>query len=497
MLQRLVVRDAARILRSHGRICSRAASIGTRQWSTPLAKTIAEAIQTTGPISIAAYMRQCLTNPEGGYYTTQSAHKDQFGTKGDFITSPEISQVFGELCGLWFVAEWMTQGRPQGVELVELGPGRGTLMDDMLRTIRNFKPFASTIQSVYMVEASPSLREKQKTLLCGDAPIQEIEIGYQSQSKYADITITWCEDIRLVPKDASKTPFFIAHEFFDALPIHAFQSVAPASNQSTVIQGLNGPIEIKQGSSQLVSASKLTNEPQWRELLVTPTQPSSTITTSSRPELNKRTESPDFQLSTAKASTPSSLLLPETSPRYKELKRQPNSVIEISPESASYTADIVRRIGGPIQTQSSKSYPTGAALIIDYGPASTVPASSLRGIRAHELVSPFLAPGQVDISADVDFLALVEAALNASEGVEAYGPVEQGAWLQEMGVHERADMLIKAADASADKELIRKAVLRLTERGGGGMGKLYKVLAIVPESGGKRRPLGFGGRLES
>lgn len=297
--------------------------------------------------------------------------------------------------------------------------------------------------------------------------------------------------------DASKTPFFIAHEFFDALPIHAFQSVAPASNQSTVIQGLNGPIEIKQGSSQLVSASKLTNEPQWRELLVTPTQPSSTITTSSRPELNKRTESPDFQLSTAKASTPSSLLLPETSPRYKELKRQPNSVIEISPESASYTADIVRRIGGPIQTQSSKSYPTGAALIIDYGPASTVPASSLRGIRAHELVSPFLAPGQVDISADVDFLALVEAALNASEGVEAYGPVEQGAWLQEMGVHERADMLIKAADASADKELIRKAVLRLTERGGGGMGKLYKVLAIVPESGGKRRPLGFGGRLES
>ena len=112
----------------------------------------------------------------------------------------------------------MAQGRPQGVELVELGPGRGTLMDDMLRvwyeiqrhdkkmvahccqTIRNFKPFASTIQSVYMVEASPSLREEQKTLLCGDAPIQEIEIGYQSQSKYADITITWCEDIRLVPK---------------------------------------------------------------------------------------------------------------------------------------------------------------------------------------------------------------------------------------------------------------------------------------------------------
>ena len=79
-------------------------------------------------------MRQCLTNPEGGYYTTKTQGRDQFGSKGDFITSPEISQVFGELLGLWVVAEWMTQGRKRsGVELVEVGPGRGTLMDDMLR----------------------------------------------------------------------------------------------------------------------------------------------------------------------------------------------------------------------------------------------------------------------------------------------------------------------------------------------------------------------------
>ena len=90
--------------------------------------------QTTGPISIAAYMRQCLTNPEAGYYTTRSKVGDQFGEKGDFVTSPEISQVFGELVGLWIVAEWMSQGRQsKGVELVEFGPGRGTLMDDVLR----------------------------------------------------------------------------------------------------------------------------------------------------------------------------------------------------------------------------------------------------------------------------------------------------------------------------------------------------------------------------
>lgn len=79
-------------------------------------------------------MRQCLTSIDGGYYTSQIPGKDQFGQEGDFVTSPEISQIFGELLGVWIVAEWMAQGKPSsGVELIELGPGRGTLMNDMLR----------------------------------------------------------------------------------------------------------------------------------------------------------------------------------------------------------------------------------------------------------------------------------------------------------------------------------------------------------------------------
>jgi NADH dehydrogenase [ubiquinone] 1 alpha subcomplex assembly factor 7 len=82
-------------------------------------------------------MRQCLTAPDGGYYTRQTIDGDQFGAKGDFITSPEISQVFGELVGVWILAEWIAQGRKSsGIQLVELGPGRGTLMDDLLRASR-------------------------------------------------------------------------------------------------------------------------------------------------------------------------------------------------------------------------------------------------------------------------------------------------------------------------------------------------------------------------
>lgn len=91
-------------------------------------------LQVTGPISIASYMRQCLTSPDGGYYTASTPGRDQFGQRGDFTTSPEISQIFGELVGIWFVAEWMAQGKPaSGVELIEVGPGRGSLMDDVLR----------------------------------------------------------------------------------------------------------------------------------------------------------------------------------------------------------------------------------------------------------------------------------------------------------------------------------------------------------------------------
>lgn len=201
---------------------------GKRQWSTPLAKSLGEAITTTGPIPVATYMRQCLTSMDGGYYTSAAEGRDQFGQKGDFVTSPEISQIFGELIGLWVVAEWIAQGRKSdGVYLMEMGPGRGTLMDDMLRTIRNFKPLAHAIQGIYLVEASPSLREAQHKLLCGDNPLTETDIGHSSTSKYTpDLQIIWCEDIRFLPKGMCPLSTSASHFISDIslrrkhVPIH-------------------------------------------------------------------------------------------------------------------------------------------------------------------------------------------------------------------------------------------------------------------------------------
>ncbi|OAX84435.1 hypothetical protein ACJ72_01185 [Emergomyces africanus] len=466
-----------------------------RQWSTPLAKSIAEAISVTGPVSIAAYMRQCLTSPDGGYYTSRGQEAegtDLFGAKGDFVTSPEISQIFGELLGIWTVAEWMGQGRKSGgVQIIEFGPGKGTLMGDMLRSFRNFKSFASAIEAVYLVEASPVLREVQRKLLCGDAPMEEIEAGYKSMSIHLGVPVIWTEHIRFLPDEPDKTPFIFAHEFFDALPIHAFQAVQ-VPEPSQTINTPTGPTTLHKPPNASTSQTN-----QWRELVVSPNPPT--------PEVKSGKE-PEFRLSLAKTSTPSSLVLPEMSPRYKALKSTPGATIEISPESQACVQDIARRIGGggpPISPSSStkkalKRVPSGAALILDYGPTSTIPINSLRGIQKHQLVSPFAAPGQVDLSADVDFTALAEAAIDASPGVEVYGPTEQGAFLEALGISERAAQLLKRVEGEGDQEKrkrIESGWKRLVERGGGGMGRLYKALAIVPESEGKRRPVGFGGSV--
>jgi len=222
------------------------------------------------------------------------------------------------------------------------------------------------------------------------------------------------------------------------------------------------------------------------------------------------TPDPDFQLVVAQASTPSSLTIPER-PRYRALKEQVSARVEISPESFRYVQDFARRIGGPSKNKDESEVPTGgAALIIDYGPLETVPVNSLRGIRKHAVISPFVYAGDADVSADVDFGALADAALEASDGVEVHGPVEQGAWLTQLGIQERAERLLnevsnktngtdKSPGDDEDEKLDRKireldmGWRRLVEGGPKGMGKAYKVMAILPENGGRRRPVGFGG----
>ncbi|MFA3918996.1 class I SAM-dependent methyltransferase [Ruegeria hyattellae] len=154
-----------------------------------------ERISQTGPLTVAEYMSDCLLHPEFGYYAT----RDPFGTKGDFTTAPEISQMFGELLGLSLAQVWMDQDRPDPFTLAELGPGRGTLMADLLRATAGVPGFHAAAQIV-LVEASPTLRQMQNERL-------------------ASVDPHWTNDIDALPKAPL---FLIANEFFDALPIRQF-----------------------------------------------------------------------------------------------------------------------------------------------------------------------------------------------------------------------------------------------------------------------------------
>ncbi|KXJ94422.1 S-adenosyl-L-methionine-dependent methyltransferase [Microdochium bolleyi] len=450
----------------------------------------------TGPVPLASYMRMCLTADVGGYYTGAIEQgRDQFGQRGDFITSPEISQVFGELIGIWFVAEWMSQGKPKGVELIEVGPGRGTLMDDMLRTIKNFPALAKSVEAIYMVEASKELRETQKNLLCGkDAVMEKTEAGWRSTSKYLNVPVIWAETIKGVPQSADKAPFIVAHEFFDALPIHAFQVVnvpAPVKpkpdTDKTQQSEQEPPI-----SAAVLDKSKDANGGgfQWREMVVSPVPEGTTHADLGTPKSEQHAPVPEFQMTLSPSVTKHSKYLPDMSPRYKALKNTDHALIEVCPDASLYASEFAARIGG--SAKQPKPKPSGAALVLDYGPLDTIPINSLRGIRQHKRVSPFSEPGLVDLSVDVDFMGLAEAALNASEGVEIHGPVTQAAFLEAMGISERASMLAKKTSPERAKE-IEKAWKRLVDRGPGGMGKVYKALAILPENDGRRRPVGFGG----
>ncbi|XP_048793681.1 protein arginine methyltransferase NDUFAF7, mitochondrial [Lagopus muta] len=174
-------------------------------------------LRATGPVTVAEYMREALTNPGQGYYTRRG------GVGEDFITSPEISQIFGELIGIWYISEWMAMGKQNAFQLVELGPGTGTLTDDILRVFNQLASVLSKCDvSIHLVEVSPKLSAIQAEMLTG-GKVQsnpENKSAYMKGISKTGIPIYWYRDIQDVPQGYS---FYLAHEFLDALPIHKFQ----------------------------------------------------------------------------------------------------------------------------------------------------------------------------------------------------------------------------------------------------------------------------------
>lgn len=166
--------------------------------STPLAERIKTLIRANGPISVADYFAICLSDPKDGYYQT----KQPFGSTGDFTTAPEVSQLFGEMIGIFLVHAWQQHKMPADVRFIEIGPGRGTMMLDMLRVISQLAPSLFQSMSIHMVETSEQLSNVQAETLKQHAG-----------------RVTWHKSLDEVPAGFS---LIAANELFDAIPIRQF-----------------------------------------------------------------------------------------------------------------------------------------------------------------------------------------------------------------------------------------------------------------------------------
>jgi SAM-dependent MidA family methyltransferase len=186
---------------------------------SPLESEIRRLIGRAGPMTVAEYMRLCLTHPRYGYYV----NRDPFGARGDFITAPEISQMFGELIGLWMASVWQLMGAPENVRVIELGPGRGTMMLDALRAAKVVKGFRAAIV-LHLVEVSPALQRLQQERLEG-----------------SEVAIQWHTALDDVPTGPS---IVVANEFIDALPVHQAVKLADGWHERVIDIAADGYLRI-------------------------------------------------------------------------------------------------------------------------------------------------------------------------------------------------------------------------------------------------------------
>jgi NADH dehydrogenase [ubiquinone] 1 alpha subcomplex assembly factor 7 len=352
-----------------------------------LGQRIAALIAAQGPISVAEFM----TLANGAYY----AGRDPFGTAGDFITAPEISQTFGEMLGLWCAQVWHDQGERTPKRLVELGPGRGTLMADALRAARVMPGFLEDLEIV-LVEPSPALRKiQQEKLESFGIPIRSVQ---QFDSSLADRPL-----------------FLLANEFFDALPVRQFVKTARGWCERMVTLDSNGVLA--------------------------------------------------FALSPVPA--PGSFIPPD------RRDAPEGGIYEVSAPAIALVEDIARAIG----------WLGGAALIVDYGYEQPRFGETLQAVAGHAFADILDAPGDSDLSAHVDFLALAAAGREAGAAVS--GPIAQGTFLESLGIVRRTERLI-ASNRHPDLSLWSDVDRLINPEQ---MGTLFKALAILPP--GAATPPGF------
>jgi len=351
-----------------------------------LEKLITSQIASSGPLTISQFISLCLAEKEKGYYH----HAEPFGAKGDFITAPEISQMFGEILGLWAISSWQQLGQPKEFVFCEMGPGRGTLMDDMIRTIKKIAPDFFKHGQIILIETSRKLRAMTEEKL----KPHTLEINFIDND----------EKLPLLPL------ILIGNELLDCLPIHQY------------VRGEGG----------------------WHERMVT---------------LNK-TGNLYFTLSPHIVNP---ILLP---PHANEAPI--GALIETSPAREG----LIEHLGQHIFAIS------GIALFIDYGSLTSGFGDTLQALSKHQYQNPLIAPGAHDLTSHVDFAPLMAQA--QASGCNIFTST-QAAFLESLGIRQRAAQLCIGRDGDFQKKIARD-LERLTANQA--MGDLFKIFCLQHYSHG-------------
>jgi NADH dehydrogenase [ubiquinone] 1 alpha subcomplex assembly factor 7 len=534
--------------------------------STPLWEHLYHYVVVTGrPLSVATYMRWCLTHPEFGYYNTRANHHsnndddddfddiDDFDDDAssassalnrhvigrDFVTAPELTSLFGECLAVFFASQLerhLRNGAKDGTSnnnvryrWVECGPGRGTLMRDLLAASAPLH-MLDRCESIHLVEASHVLRDAQRQALEELVTTLPVRFRYVTNRKVGttasdhddnegfhandgsspaqsssapspvhEITVVWHDAFTDVLQWQEQTPqqkhgadkatsplltFGICQEFVDALPVYSFQKTSEGWRERMVDLAMEDDDDDEDDENDVdaTGTSKATSAPErtaTKKVLL-------------RPRLRV-------------------VLAPEVTPPVRTLLRTDEhgwiagedreadlgSIVEVNPEGILLVRDMAALIGSDDSGKAGGG--GGAALIIDYGGEGS--RDSIRAFSRHEQL-PFLSlPGLVDVTADVDFAALKHAIneqmphprsrqtltsessteLDSSQGplpVRAYGPVTQGEFLMSMGLQERVLAVLEDDSTDDDHaENLYQAMVRLAAPDE--MGERFKVLAIV------------------
>lgn len=409
--------------------------LATKEVMSPLAKQLLSYIKVKGPITLHDYMAQCLNDPQFGYY---QLHKSKIGETGDFITSPEVSQLFGEMIAVWLISSWEKLGpsSPSEIDIIELGPGKGTLMADIIRSTAKFHSFRKAMR-IHMVELSDYMKSVQietlKAVKHEDIDNSEYDGKTHIKTYLIDdeIPIAWYTALHDVPMHSLRPSLIVGQEFLDVFPVHQFVYTTDGWRESLV------DIDTSPDCKHYFKIVLSPNE--------TPAIGAILGFGSSPPGSNNL----PTVLSTAIATG------------------EVGEAIEVSPMALSICEDIAMRI------RKHK----GAALLIDYGNDFTQ-ADTLRAFKQHRQVNVLSEPGQVDMTADVDFASCGRVATR--RGAAVLGPATQAQFLVNMGILDRIQRLVELPSTTEEEaSMLVQSFKKLVGEGSEEMGKRFKVMAIT------------------